>query len=127
MVLTGHPAVEDGSTFTETITAGNHGPQAAPNVVTKVYLPGQLTVIAAPGGKKAGSVISWTTASLGAGKSVSYSVTLKVAGRVPGTALIAATIASAATDPKPLNDSALTAIKLLSGPGDSRSRPEPAG
>jgi hypothetical protein len=57
-------------------------------------------------------VISWTAPSLGVGKSVSYSVTVKVAARAQGTVLIAATVISAAVDPDPLNNWAITAVKL---------------
>jgi hypothetical protein len=46
------------------------------------------------------------------GKSVSYSVTVKVAARAQGTVLIAATVISAAVDPDPLNNWAITAVKL---------------
>jgi hypothetical protein len=110
--LTRHPTAKDGSTFSETVTVTNHGPQAAPNVVTKVILPVQLTAVATHGGKQAGSMISWSAPSLGVGKSVSYTVTVKVAAHAHGTVLITAAIISTAKDPKPLNNWAMTAVKL---------------
>jgi hypothetical protein len=110
--LSRHPSAKDGSTFTETVTVTNRGPSAAPDVVTKVILPGHLSVVSAHGGRQAGAVISWTAPSLGVGKSVSYSVTVKVAARAQGTVLIAATVISAAVDPDPLNNWAITAVKL---------------
>ena len=110
--LSRHPSAQDGSTFTETVTVTNHGPSAAPDVVTKVILPGHLSVVSAHGGRQAGAVISWTAPSLSVGKSVSYSVTVKVAARAQGPVLIAATIISAAVDPNPLNNWAITVVKL---------------
>jgi large repetitive protein len=110
--LTRHPAAKDGSVFTETVTVTNHGPRPAPDAVTKVFLPRQFTAVATHGGKQTGWVISWTAASLGTGKSVSYTVTVKVAAHAHGTVLIAATSISKAVDPKPLNNRARTAIKL---------------
>jgi hypothetical protein len=110
--LSRHPSAKDGSTFTETVTVTNHGPSAAPDVVTKVILPGHLSVVSTHGGRQAGAVISWTDASLGVNKSVSYTVTVRVAARAQGTVLIAATIISTAKDPNPLNNWAITAVKL---------------
>ena len=79
--LSRHPSAKDGSAFSETVTVTNHGPSAAPNVVTKVILPGHLSVVSTHGGRQAGAVISWTDALLGVGKSVSYTVTVKVAAQ----------------------------------------------
>jgi uncharacterized repeat protein (TIGR01451 family) len=110
--LSRHPSATDGSTFTETVTVTNRGPSTALNVVTKVIIPGHLSVVSPDGGKQAGAVISWTDPSLGVGKSVSYPVAVRVAARAKGTVLIAATIISTTVDPNPFNNWAITAVKL---------------
>ena len=71
-----------------------------------------ILVVATHGGKQAGAVVSWTDPSLGVGQSVSYSVTVKVAAGARGTVLVAATVSSTAVDPNPLNNWAITAVKL---------------
>ena len=112
VTLNPHPTAADGSTFTETVTVTNHGPWPATDVSTAVIVPGQLTVTAAPGGKKVGPVISWTDASLGVNESVSATITVKVAAKARGTALIAAGTAAKVRDPKPLNNVALITVRL---------------
>jgi hypothetical protein len=112
VTLSPHPIAADGSTFTETVTVTNHGPWPATNVSTAVTVPGQLTVTAAPGGKKVGPVVFWTDASLGVNQSVSATITFKVAAKARGTALIAAAAASKVPDQKPLNNVAVIAVRL---------------
>jgi uncharacterized repeat protein (TIGR01451 family) len=112
VTLSPHPTAADGSTFTETVTVTNHGPWPATDVSTAVIVPSQLTVTAAPGGKKVGPVISWTDASLGVNESVSATITVKVAAKARGTVLIAAGTAAKVPDPKPLNNVAIITVKL---------------
>jgi hypothetical protein len=57
-------------------------------------------------------MISWSAPWLEVGKSVSYAVTDRVAAHAHGTVLIAATIISTAKDPNPLNNWAMTVVKL---------------
>ena len=76
-------------------------------------VPGQLTVTAAPGGRKAGPVVTWADASLRAGQSVTYTITFKVAARARGTVVIAAVASSQAVkDPRPANNTAVAAVRL---------------
>jgi hypothetical protein len=107
-----NPTAKDGSTFTEQVTVTNRGPSTATDVVINVSVSNQFTVTAAPGGRKTSSLVSWTDGSLGAGRSVTYTFTVKVGTRARGTALIAASADSKVKDPNPLNNWAGAAVKL---------------
>jgi hypothetical protein len=114
VTLSPHARAADGSAFTETVTVTNHGPWAATGVRTAVTVSGQLTITADPGGTKAGRRVWWTDASLGANQSVTYTITLRVAAKARGMALIAAaTAAPKVADPKPLNNASILLVKLV--------------
>ncbi|MGH3170244.1 MAG: hypothetical protein ACRDN0_30725, partial [Trebonia sp.] len=91
----------------------NHGPWPATDVTTGVTVPAQLTVTADPGGSKAGPVVSWQAARIGVNGSVTYTVTFKVGPRARGVVLIgSATASHKVPDPRPLNNAAITTVKL---------------
>jgi hypothetical protein len=108
-----HPSAADGSTFTETVTVANHGPWPAASVSTGITIPRGLTLTADPGGTKAGPVVYWTASSIGVNSSVTYTITVQVSASARGTVLFAAASASLKVpDPRPLNNAALTTVKL---------------
>jgi trimeric autotransporter adhesin len=121
--LSPQSSVDDGSSFTETVTVTNSGPWPATNVATGVTVPGQLDVTADPGAKKRGPLVSWTDASLAVGASVTYTITFKADTKSNGTAsIIAITDSLTVADPQPRNNVAVVTVKLIS-PAKGKGNP----
>jgi Bacterial Ig-like domain (group 3)/Domain of unknown function DUF11 len=102
----------DGTSVTETVTVTNQGPATASKVVTALTEPGGLTVTGADGAKVTGPVLTWNTASLAPGASVTFTVTANVGAHARGTVLVAAGALSATPDPDLLNNAAIGRIRL---------------
>jgi hypothetical protein len=102
----------DGTSVTETVTVTNKGPAAASKVVTALTKPGGLTVTNADGARVTGSVLTWSTASLAPGSSLTFTVTAQVGAHAKGTVLVAVGVLSATSDPDLLNNAAVAKIRL---------------
>ncbi len=89
------PAVAAGQTFVDTVKVKNLGPSAAANVVVTDTLPGNAAYIGASGGAtQVGNVLTWpAAASLAAGDSLVYTVTLQA----PATSATVVNVAAAVT------------------------------
>jgi hypothetical protein len=59
-----------------------------------------------------GSVLTWSTASLAPGSSLTFTVTAQVGAHANGTVLVAAGALSATSDPDLLNNAAVAKIRL---------------
>jgi len=94
----------DGATVTETVTVTNQGPVTASGVVTMLTEPAGLTVTRASGASVHGQVLTWDAASLAPGRTLTYTVTVKVSANARGTLLVEASVRSATPDPSPLNN-----------------------
>ena len=111
--LSGPGEATDNTTFSETVKVTNIGPAAATGVLTGLVIPNTLTATATGGGSRLGPAVYWTDASITAGQSVTYSVTLKVAASAHGSVAIAAAVASTQVkDPDYLNNAAIATIAL---------------
>jgi len=102
----------DGASVTETVTVTNAGPATATKVVTAMVEPSVLTVTNAGGAKVAGPLLTWSTATLAPGASVTFTITAKVGPRARGITLVAVGAASATPDPHLLNNGAVASIRL---------------
>jgi hypothetical protein len=113
VTISGPGNAADGSTLTEKVTVANAGPAAATSVITGLIVPHGLTATSTGGGKSVGSVIYWTTPSIAAGTSVTYTVAFKVAKNARGNVLIAAASASTQVkDPNYNNNAAARVVAL---------------
>jgi DNA-binding beta-propeller fold protein YncE len=111
--ISGPTGAADSSRFAETVAVTNHGPAAAVRTVTNLAVPAGLSVSAAPGATLRGGTLVWNDLSLGAGASVSHTVTFAVAADVHATETIGgATICTAAYDPNTADNAAVTSIRL---------------
>jgi hypothetical protein len=102
----------DGASVTETVTVTNKGPASASKVITALAEPGGLTVTSAGGASVKGPVLTWTTASLAAGASQTFTVTAKVGAHADSTVLVAVGTLSATPDPDLLNNAAIDRVRL---------------
>jgi Domain of unknown function DUF11/Pro-kumamolisin, activation domain len=110
--IRGPKSAADGSKITVAITVHNAGPATADRVITAVTLPSGLAVIGADGARRHGSAWVWQLASLAAGKTRTYTVTLRVGARARARVTIRATTSSATKDPRTANNKATLIIKL---------------
>lgn len=78
-----------------TLTPSNTGNVALTNVVTTLPIPRGFIVTRRGGGTVTGRRISWTAASLAAGTSTAYSVTLRPIGNVARRVALTATVSAA--------------------------------
>ncbi len=114
--LSGPAGAQDGSQVAEQVKVQNAGPSAASGVITALGIPAGLSVGGAGGGTVSHSVIYWTAATIPAGGSVTYTVTLKVGASAHGNALLAAATASTQIkDPNYANNATATTVALSSG------------
>lgn len=102
----------DGTSVTETVTVTNAGPASASKVVTVLDEPAGLTVTDADGAKGKGSALTWKTASLASGASVTFTVTVKVGAHARGTEVIAVGTFSDTPDPHLGNNASTARIRL---------------
>jgi hypothetical protein len=71
-----------------------------------------LTVTDPGGASVKGPVLTWSTASMGPGASVTFTVTAQVGARVHDTVLVAAGALSATPDPDLFNNAAVAKMRL---------------
>jgi uncharacterized repeat protein (TIGR01451 family) len=104
--------------YAYTVTVKNSGPGVAKNVVATMLLPGRATYVSASGSPlRVGPLLTWTTASLASGSSVSYTVTVKLPSAGSwvlgaGAASLPTRTTSATPDPNLLNNLAAVTTKV---------------
>jgi Domain of unknown function DUF11 len=82
-------------------------------VLTGLVVPPQLQVTSAPGSARVGPAVYWTDSSLAAGKTVTYTITIKAAAKARGVAAIPVAAGSTqGRDPNPLNNATIKLITL---------------
>jgi uncharacterized repeat protein (TIGR01451 family) len=115
VTLSGPSSAADGTTFTETLTVSNAGPDAATNVPSSMSIPSGVSVKSTGGGKihgkGSGRLDKWTDQSLAAGASVSYEVTFRVDSRTKARVKIHGASTSP-IDPNLSNNTATSPITL---------------
>jgi hypothetical protein len=113
--ISGPSSAADGSSFTETITVANHGPDASGSEGgTAVTIPRGTTVSSAPGATEVDGVEIWSNPSLADGASLTDTITYTVGANAQGTVIIdaAATTGTGVKDSKPAHAHARTSIAL---------------
>lgn len=110
--VSGSTKVTSGSSFTETLTVTNNGPDTASTVAATMTVPSGLTVSSSAGGTLGGGRISWSLPTLASGASVSYAVKFSVSLHGSGKLAITVSATSATADPNPGNNSAATDIAV---------------
>jgi len=99
-----NPAFPD-QNLTYDLTVRNNGPDAAQNVVVSDSLPANVTVVAMSDGcATAGARVVCSLASLAAGASHTFKVTVRVAASAEGTLVNSADVSSDTHDPDPRNN-----------------------
>lgn len=104
-----------GKPFAVTLTVTDAGPAAATAVTADLRLPAGFSVVNAGGGRvtDAGRTVHLTRASLSAGKSTTWTVTLEAGPSVRGRqSLTAVTGSPAVTDPAPGNNTAERSVTI---------------
>jgi hypothetical protein len=95
-----------------TITVGNAGPSAAAKTGTALLIPRGWTVASPGGGTVIGKqLITFTAATLAAGGTITYTVTL-TAPPAKGPALLTAGVACTVKDPNYRNNLTVTLIQV---------------
>jgi hypothetical protein len=102
----------DGAIVTQKVTVTNQGPAAASTEVTALSEPSDLAVIDAGGALVRGPLLTWSRASLAAGASETFTVTVQVGARVHRTVHVAAGALSITADPNMLNNFAFGQMQL---------------
>lgn len=100
VAVSGLPAtLAAGSSRTVAVTVTNAGPHAAMSVLTSINVGPRLTITSAPGAKTwlGSAAATWSRSSLAAGKSATYTFTVKAAGS--GATFVAAASLSKVPDP----------------------------
>lgn len=99
-----------GSQITVTITVTNAGRSPASKIDTSIVFPRGLRVLTAQGGLGIGSVATFRTPELGAGKPVALVVTLAVDATARGSLTMFAATHSAVIDPNAANNVATATV-----------------
>ena len=86
--LGGATAATDSTTFTETLSVGNLGPDDATDVVSVMAIPPGVTVWNSGGGTIVNGMIEWDQSSLPADGTASHEVTFKADSSTSGTVTI---------------------------------------
>jgi len=110
--ITGATRATSGSSFTETLTVTNHGPDTATSDVSTMTVPTGLTATGTAGGTLSGGKISWKLGNLASGASATYVVTFTVSLRGNGTLPISASTSAATSDPNTANNSATVNVTV---------------
>jgi YVTN family beta-propeller protein len=112
VILTSPADAGDGTTFIETVTVTDQGPEPAAGVATNVYIPAGVIVTAAPGATRQAGTLDWSHAALAATQTVTYPVTIKVGATSPSPATLGAVTENDGYDPNPANNAAVTTIQI---------------
>jgi Domain of unknown function DUF11 len=110
MTIAAPPTARQGATITVTVRVINNGRADSGAVNTAVVFSPGLRVLSAPGGFGYGSVAAYRTPPLGAGKSVSFGISLAVDARARGTLSVFGSAHSPVRDPNTLNNLAGASI-----------------
>jgi YVTN family beta-propeller protein len=110
--VTAPATVDDGATFTETVTVTNHGPSPAAGVATDLLINNGLFVATAPGATVDSGDLVWNDAALAAGTSVTHTATFIVHQNVHASTHIGGVTESAVDDPDLANNAAIEAIRF---------------
>ena len=105
-------AAADGAVVTQTVTVINMGPATANTEVTALNEPSQLAVINADGALVRGPLLTWSTPTLAAGASKTFTVTVQVGAQDHETVVVNAGALSITPDPNMLNNLATGSIRL---------------
>nr|WP_243077201.1 GH32 C-terminal domain-containing protein [Microbacterium sp. SS28] len=102
-----------GASRTVTVTVTNSGPNAASSVLTSINVGPKLTITAVPGGKKwlGNAAATWTASSLGSGKTLTYTLTVKAADS-GGSSFVAAAVVSKVPDPSLGNNALARTVRV---------------
>lgn len=112
IAVTAPAKVAPSSAVTVTITVRNAGPSAATKTSTALLIPRSWTIASPGGGTVIGKqLITFTDATLAAGGTISYTVTL-TAPPAKSDALLTAATASTVPDPNYLNNLNITLIQV---------------
>jgi hypothetical protein len=112
IAVTAPAKVAPSSQVTLTITVRNAGPSAATKTSTALLIPRSWAIASAGGGTVIGKqLITFTDATLAAGGTVTYTVTL-TAPPARSAALLTAAVASTVPDPNYLNNLTITLIQV---------------
>ncbi len=101
-----------GATVTQTVTVTNLGPAMATTEVTALSEPRELAVLDAGGALVRGPLLTWSMASLAAGASRTFTVTVQVASNAHGSSQVSAGALAITPDPNMLNNFAVGSIRL---------------
>jgi hypothetical protein len=110
--VTAPATVDDGATFTETVTVTNHGPSPATGIATNLLINNGLFVASARGATVDSGDLLWNDASLAAGTSVTHTATFIVHHNVHASTHIGGVTESAVEDPDLANNAAIEAIRF---------------
>jgi hypothetical protein len=101
-----------GTTGTCSLSVINYGPQKAQDPTVSATLNAALSEVSCTGGCAAqgGGMFVWNAASLAAGTSVDYTITVKAAKK--GTGLVVMDASASTSDPSPLNNVASSQITI---------------
>jgi hypothetical protein len=113
VTLSAPSSAKSRSTFTYAVKVTNNGPDPARGVTTALYAPSGLKVSSvSPPAKSFLDLLTWSTATLAQGASVTYSVVVQVAAKAGSRLTAVALTGSGSLDPNLANNAAMTTTKV---------------
>lgn len=112
LTVTAPATVDDGVTFTETVTVTNNGPSPATGIATDLLINNGLFLASAPGATVDSGNLVWTDGFLAAGAGLTHTATFRVHQNVHQSTYIGGDTESAVDDPNPANNAAIEEIRL---------------
>jgi uncharacterized repeat protein (TIGR01451 family) len=117
--ITGPTSVSIGGVSNYILNVNNAGPQSASNVIAKLTIPSNASLVSAPTGcSLAGNIVSCSAGTLGSGSSQSFAIPLIWNSVAAGTT-INASVSSDVPDSQISNNNATLAITLSTSPSDA--------